>query len=431
MMMMTELCGGCSAMWKNPCRRLLVCVFSVSVFIFLFGISTYCASHIFSLNSNSNRDGHTFITNGSKIGYSWEADRVVTVESECHQCRIELELCDLFSCFCLLHQSWTRCYIKIEAIKCFPCYMKVTFHKTATSDNGLVLRINIPGLEIYPVSWTTTLSALTAFIHNFCEFPSDKKHRWTITVHSWEKPRIISCITVRLKPITLSYRTHIYFTLTVVYLHKGVLCHPSLNPTFYFCLPVANIKVWCLKAASTMTMAMTDRSRLNDFSFILKCVKFNSFRNNFTCNPMFYRLSHSTNSCSCHFSEFSYQQTVWNFYFIISFDVGVWMTMCTLIHYYISVEATTSVYIFRVNNNLLLKVVLNIYDKKKKISSVLKIHQFSDLPFFAPLSRWVREEDVNCRQSSDREAIKCLPVRQLLSSSIAWHERREKKESPK
>lgn len=69
----------------------------------------------------------------------------------------------------------------------------------------------------------------------------------------------------------------IYFTLTVVYLHKGVLCHPSLNPTFYFCLPVANIKVWCLKAASTMTMAMTDRSHLNDFSFILKCVKFDSF----------------------------------------------------------------------------------------------------------------------------------------------------------
>lgn len=30
--------------------------------------------------------------------------------------------------------------------------MKVTFHKTVTSDSGLVLRINIPGLEIYPVS---------------------------------------------------------------------------------------------------------------------------------------------------------------------------------------------------------------------------------------------------------------------------------------
>lgn len=44
--------------------------FFISVFIFSFGISTYCASHIFSLNSNSNRDGHTFIANGSKIGYS-------------------------------------------------------------------------------------------------------------------------------------------------------------------------------------------------------------------------------------------------------------------------------------------------------------------------------------------------------------------------
>lgn len=49
-------------------------------------------------------------------------------------------------------QSWTRCYIKIEAIKCFPCYIKVTFHKTVNDNNGSVLRINIPGLEIYPVS---------------------------------------------------------------------------------------------------------------------------------------------------------------------------------------------------------------------------------------------------------------------------------------
>lgn len=50
-------------------------------------------------------------------------------------------------------QSWTRCYVKIEAIKCFPCYMKISFHKNAKDiDNGLVLRINIPGLEIYPVS---------------------------------------------------------------------------------------------------------------------------------------------------------------------------------------------------------------------------------------------------------------------------------------
>lgn len=32
--------------------------------------------------------------------------------------------------------------------------MKLTFHKNAkVIDNGLVLRINIPGLEIYPVSF--------------------------------------------------------------------------------------------------------------------------------------------------------------------------------------------------------------------------------------------------------------------------------------
>jgi hypothetical protein len=31
--------------------------------------------------------------------------------------------------------------------------MKITFHKNAKeNENGLVLRINIPGLEIYPVS---------------------------------------------------------------------------------------------------------------------------------------------------------------------------------------------------------------------------------------------------------------------------------------
>lgn len=52
-------------------------------------------------------------------------------------------------------QTWTRCYVKIEAIKCFPCYMKITFHKRQnyeTDQEGLVFRINIPGLEVYPVS---------------------------------------------------------------------------------------------------------------------------------------------------------------------------------------------------------------------------------------------------------------------------------------
>lgn len=53
-------------------------------------------------------------------------------------------------CFEMLSlRSWTKCVVKIEAIKCFPCYIKITFLKDRLdTKSDLVTRINLPGLHI-------------------------------------------------------------------------------------------------------------------------------------------------------------------------------------------------------------------------------------------------------------------------------------------
>ncbi|XP_019546458.3 uncharacterized protein LOC109414129 [Aedes albopictus] len=46
-------------------------------------------------------------------------------------------------------KSWTRYFVRVEAVKCFPCYVKISFFKSHTDEStDLIVRINIPGLTV-------------------------------------------------------------------------------------------------------------------------------------------------------------------------------------------------------------------------------------------------------------------------------------------
>ncbi|XP_058821848.1 uncharacterized protein LOC131683675 isoform X2 [Topomyia yanbarensis] len=46
-------------------------------------------------------------------------------------------------------KTWTRYFVRVEAVKCFPCYMKISFFKSHTDEStDLIVRINIPGLTV-------------------------------------------------------------------------------------------------------------------------------------------------------------------------------------------------------------------------------------------------------------------------------------------
>ncbi|XP_062562363.1 uncharacterized protein LOC134225934 [Armigeres subalbatus] len=46
-------------------------------------------------------------------------------------------------------KSWTRYFVRVEAVKCFPCYVKISFFKAHTDEStDLIVRINIPGLTV-------------------------------------------------------------------------------------------------------------------------------------------------------------------------------------------------------------------------------------------------------------------------------------------
>lgn len=114
---------------------------------------------------------------------SFEVQNQCRIKSE-KKCIINLKI--VLFCFLTFLQSWTRCYVKIEAIKCFPCYMKITFHKNAKeNDNGLVLRVNIPGLDIYPVSGNDDSSFLCVLWHSTNAITTEP----TIKNNSSENPR--------------------------------------------------------------------------------------------------------------------------------------------------------------------------------------------------------------------------------------------------
>ncbi|XP_055636048.1 uncharacterized protein LOC129775384 [Toxorhynchites rutilus septentrionalis] len=46
-------------------------------------------------------------------------------------------------------KNWTRYFVRVEAVKCFPCYMKISFFKSHIDEStDLIVRINIPGLTV-------------------------------------------------------------------------------------------------------------------------------------------------------------------------------------------------------------------------------------------------------------------------------------------
>lgn len=90
----------------------------------------------------------------------------------------------------MFFQTWTKCYVKIEAIKCFPCYIKITFLKNIheTSSNA-VTRINLPGLHAqmassrtknyaYGLFWKNNRKKCTAFFGFDAKEQCEKHLKW-------------------------------------------------------------------------------------------------------------------------------------------------------------------------------------------------------------------------------------------------------------
>ncbi|XP_058060397.1 uncharacterized protein LOC131211066 [Anopheles bellator] len=46
-------------------------------------------------------------------------------------------------------KSWSQYYVRVEAVKCFPCYMRISFFSSPTDrTTDLIVRINVPGLTV-------------------------------------------------------------------------------------------------------------------------------------------------------------------------------------------------------------------------------------------------------------------------------------------
>lgn len=84
-------------------------------------------------------------------------------------------------------QNWTKFHVKIEAIQCFPCYVKVTLVRNTSGDgqptttNPLIVRITIPGLHAqlaasrtkphcYGLFWKSNRKRCSIFL----AFPTDQ-----------------------------------------------------------------------------------------------------------------------------------------------------------------------------------------------------------------------------------------------------------------
>lgn len=64
-------------------------------------------------------------------------------------------------------KSWTRYFVRVEAVKCFPCYMKISFFKSHTDENtDLIVRINIPGLTVQMATSRTRAHSYGLFWKN-------------------------------------------------------------------------------------------------------------------------------------------------------------------------------------------------------------------------------------------------------------------------
>lgn len=47
--------------------------------------------------------------------------------------------------------NWMKCYVKIDAIECFPCYLKISFYHEDDLHREYpfsVIRLNIPGVRV-------------------------------------------------------------------------------------------------------------------------------------------------------------------------------------------------------------------------------------------------------------------------------------------
>ncbi|XP_052869362.1 uncharacterized protein LOC128275029 [Anopheles cruzii] len=46
-------------------------------------------------------------------------------------------------------KSWSQYYVRVEAVKCFPCYMRISFFSSPTDrTTDLIVRINVPGMTV-------------------------------------------------------------------------------------------------------------------------------------------------------------------------------------------------------------------------------------------------------------------------------------------
>lgn len=64
-------------------------------------------------------------------------------------------------------KSWTRYFVRVEAVKCFPCYIKISFFKSHIEDStDLIVRINIPGLTVQMATSRTRAHSYGLFWKN-------------------------------------------------------------------------------------------------------------------------------------------------------------------------------------------------------------------------------------------------------------------------
>ncbi|XP_055607081.1 uncharacterized protein LOC129754867 [Uranotaenia lowii] len=87
-------------------------------------------------------------------------------------------------------KSWTRYFVRVEAVKCFPCYIKISFFKSQTDEStDLIVRINIPGLTVqmatsrtrahsYGLFWKNNRKRCCAYFALPCQLLCERHLRW-------------------------------------------------------------------------------------------------------------------------------------------------------------------------------------------------------------------------------------------------------------
>lgn len=87
-----------------------------------------------------------------------------------HLCQWVIEYWNEFRFSSSFGQSWVKCVVKIEAIQCFPCYLKISFFyhdDVQTKEDPLaVIRINIPGVRVETAASRTKSLAYGVFWKN-------------------------------------------------------------------------------------------------------------------------------------------------------------------------------------------------------------------------------------------------------------------------